>query len=43
MFAHLKKQGVLVRNFPELMRVTVGTTEENQAFLDAFKSGRPER
>ena len=43
-FAHLLRQGILVKNMtafhPMLrgcLRVTVGTAEENAAFLDAMK------
>ena len=35
-YEYLKKKGILVRCFPEFLRVTVGANEENQAFLSAF-------
>ena len=35
-FAHLKKKGIMIRCFPDFLRVTVGATEENQAFLSEF-------
>ena len=35
-YDYLKKQGILIRCYPEFLRVTVGSNEENQAFLTAL-------
>ena len=40
-FAYLMKKKILVRCFPDFLRVTVGSTEENQAFLQAFAALAP--
>ncbi|MDR1192730.1 MAG: histidinol-phosphate aminotransferase family protein [Peptococcaceae bacterium] len=40
MFQYLKSKSVLVRNLPGILRVTVGAPEENQLFLEAFKSAQ---
>ena len=39
-FESLKKKGILVRCFPDFLRVTVGSSEENQLFLDELKALR---
>jgi histidinol-phosphate aminotransferase len=39
-FEQLKKKGILVRCFPNFLRVTVGSLEENNAFLDGLKAIR---
>ncbi|WP_370297705.1 histidinol-phosphate transaminase [Ammoniphilus sp. YIM 78166] len=41
-FASLLKQGIIVRSggllgYPQTIRVSIGTPEENQAFIEAFK------
>ena len=38
LYAYLKKQGILIRCFPDFLRVTVGSNEDNQAFLTALTS-----
>ena len=37
-YAWLKKKGILVRCFPDFLRVTVGSLEENKVFLDELRS-----
>ncbi|MCL1804854.1 MAG: histidinol-phosphate aminotransferase family protein [Clostridiales bacterium] len=37
-YGFLKKKGILVRCFPDFLRVTVGNLEENQKFLDALRT-----
>ena len=34
----LKKRGILIRSFPDYLRVTVGSNDENQAFLSALNA-----
>ena len=37
-FEALKKKGILIRCFPDFLRVTVGSFEENQIFLDELRA-----
>jgi histidinol-phosphate aminotransferase len=37
-FNALKKKGILVRCFPDFLRVTVGSLEENQKFLEGLRA-----
>ena len=37
-YEYLKKKGILVRCFPDFLRITVGSLAENQMFLDALKT-----
>jgi histidinol-phosphate aminotransferase len=35
-YEYMKKKGIMIRCFPDFLRVTVGSNEENQAFISAF-------